>query len=575
MDGKEIKETSVWVLYNKSVDYAKKHGMYEEVDLNNKFYNGNQWDGLLIEGIEPVVYNFIKPIVNYKTTKLTQNDRAINYNATNVENNEFRVEAKKLCDLLTQRAARVWERNQMDNKVKKLVKQAAINGESVVYVSYNDSDNNPEVEILNKVDVYYGNENDSDIQSQPYILVKQRMSVLQAKEVAEYYGLKKKDLEYIIGDDDNIEEAGELAKDEVDNMVTMVTKFYKSGGRIKFSKATKYVDIKKDADMGTTLYPIAHMIWEDKEGSARGESEVSGLRANQIETNKTAMRRLLTAKNTAYPQKIYNRDKIDNPEMIDVVGGIIEAKGMDVDDVNKVFAVTKPAQMSPDVEKLQTELISTTRELANASEVATGQVNPENASGRAILAVQQASSQPLADQDTSINTMLEDIARIWLDMWKAHNEEGMQLEDVQTNPMNGEEELTIQKITASALEQLKTTIKIDITPKGPYDKYAQEQSLENLAKSEMFMNTAWLEDYESLLDVDSVMPKVKIQDLIKRRKEAQKRIRQIQQIASGMQLEVDKLMNSGEILPKEMGQYMGSNGQPSVGQPMQEVSTDL
>lgn len=570
MDGKEIKETGVWVLYNKSVDFAKKHGVYEEVDRNNKFYNGNQWDGLIVEGIEPVVYNFIKPIVNYKTSKLTQNLRAINYNATNVENSEFRSEAKKICDLLTQRASRVWESNQMDKMVKKLVKQAAINGESVVYVSYNETDSNPEIEILNKVDVYYGNENDSDIQNQPYILVKQRMSVLQAKEVAEYYGVKKKNLEYIIGDDDNIEEAGEDAKDEVDNMVTVVTKFYKSGGRVKFSKATKYVDIKKDADMQTTLYPIAHMLWEEKEGSARGESEVSGLIANQIETNKTAMRRLLTAKNTAYPQKIYNRDKVDNPEMIDVVGGVIEAKGMDVDDVNKVFAVTKPAQMSPDVEKLQTELISTTRELANASETATGQVNPENASGRAILAVQQASSQPLSDQDTSINTVLEDVARIWLDMWKTFNDEGMQLEDIQTNLMTGEEELSIISVPASALEQLKTTVKIDITPKGAYDKYAQEISLENLAKSEQFMNTAWLEDYVSLLDVDAVMPKLKIEDLIKKRKEAQKRIRMVQQQAQAMQMQVDNLMNSGEILPKEMAQYMGANGEPNVEEPMPE-----
>ena len=54
---------------------------------------------------------------------------------------------------------------------------------------------------------------------------------------------------------------------------------------------------------------------------------------------------------------------------------------MDVDDVKKVFSTTNPAQMSPDVERLQNELISTSRELANASDTATGQVNPEDASG--------------------------------------------------------------------------------------------------------------------------------------------------------------------------------------------------
>ena len=54
MDGKEIKETSIWTLYDKSVMYARKHGYYTNVDRNNNFYNGDQWEGLLIEGIEPV-----------------------------------------------------------------------------------------------------------------------------------------------------------------------------------------------------------------------------------------------------------------------------------------------------------------------------------------------------------------------------------------------------------------------------------------------------------------------------------------------------------------------------------------
>ena len=558
MDGKEIKETSIWTLYDKATMYAKKHGYYTTVDRNNNFYNGDQWEGLLVEGIEPVQYNFIRPIVNYKVNRITKNQRAINYSANNVEGTEFRAETKKVCDLFNQRAARVWEKDQMDSKAKKIIRQAAINGEAIIYIVYDEEDKNPKNEILNMLDVYYGNENEPDIQNQPYILVKQRMSVLQAKETAEYYGVKKKDLVHIIGDEDNIEEAGEDAKDEVDNMVTIITKFYKSKGTVWFSKATKYVDITKDKDMGISLYPLAKMLWAEREGSARGEGEVRTLIPNQIETNKTAMRRLLTAKNTAYPQKIYARDKVANPEAIDTVGGVIEVEGMDVDDVKKVFATTNPAVMSPDVEKLQNELVSLTRELANASETATGQVNPEDASGRAILAVQQASEQPLDDQNTAFNTALEDAARIWLDMWKVHNSEGMQLEDLQTNPMTGEDEITIVDVPASVLEELKTTVKIDITPKGAYDKYAQEVSLENLAKTELFMNTSWLEDYVSLLDSDAVMPKLKLEELIKRRKAAQQRIREIQQIASGMQQQVNQLMNTGEILPKDMAQYMGN-----------------
>ena len=577
MDEKEIKETKVWTLYQKATDFARKKGFYSEIDKCNNFYNGDQWEGLMIEGIEPVQYNFIKPIVNYKVNRVTKNLRAINYSAENVEGTEFRNKAKKVCDLFNQRAARVWEKDQMDNKIKKLARQAAINGEAVLYISYDEENNDPLNEILNKVDIYFANENDPDIQNQSYIIAKKRMSIEEARNIAkDKYDVSDKKLDQIIGDDDTLEEAGNDAKEEVNNMVTVVTKFFKEEGTIKYEVATKYVEFTKSPeDSGMKKYPFCHFLWSDKEGSARGEGEVKQLIPNQIETNKTAMRRLLTAKNTAYPQKIYNKDKIVNPEAINIVGGVIEAKGMDVDDVRKTFSVTQPAQMSPDVEKLQQELISTTRELASASDTATGQVNPEDASGRAILAVQQASEQPLDEQNVALNTFIEDVARIWLDIWKTYNDKGMKMEDVTTDPITGDESIEVVDVPKSTLDKLRTTVKIDITPKGAFDKYAQEISLENLAKSEFFMNTNWLEDYADLLDNDSVMPKLKLEDLIKKRKEEQKKIQAVQQQANILRTRVQQLMQSGEIMPKEMAQYMG---QPSpeqaiieepMGEPMQ------
>lgn len=554
MNEKEIKETSIWTLYNKLVEFARMKGYFRDVDRCNNFYNGDQWENLIIEGVSPIQYNIIKPIVNFKVNKVTKNLRAINYSADNVDGTEFRATAKKVCDLFNQRAARVWEREQMDSKSKKLVRQAAINSESILYSYYDEKENNPKNEILNKLDVFYGNENEPDIQMQPYILAKKRMSVLEAQKLAEYYKVPKKDIELIRGDNNTEDEAGIDAKFEVDPMVTVITLFYKKNGTIHFDKSTRCVDLCKEKNMGTTLYPFCHLLWSDKEGSARGEGEVRTLINNQIEINKTALRRLIAVKNTAYPQKIYNPAKISNPEAINSVGGLIETNGQDVEDVRKIFATTTPATMSPDAEKSQTELINTTRELASASDTVTGQVNPENASGRAILAIQQASEQPLDDQNIALNTMLEDLARIWMDMWKTHNKRGMKIENVVINPRTGEDTINIEEISSNVLEKLKTTVKIDITPKSSFDKYAQEVSLENLANNRNFMNTSWLEDYVSLLDDDAAMPKLKILDLIKKRKAHQERIRQVQQQGNILQSRIQQMMSTGQIVPKEMEQ---------------------
>ena len=555
MDEKEIKDTELWTMYQKNVDYCRMRGYFTDVDRCNNFYIGEQWEGLQVEGVEPISFNFIQPIVNHKVSKITQNLRAINYSADNVEGTEFRKKAKKVCDLFNQRAARVWEKDQMDNKVKQLVRQAAINSESIMYTSYDKEDKNPANEILNKLDVFYGNENEPNIQLQPYILAKQRMSVVEARKLAEDYGISGEKLSYITGDDDNTDEAGTDAKYEVDNMVTILTKFYRENGTIHFSKASKKVDICKDKDMGTSLYPFSHLLWMDRQGSARGEGEVRTLIPNQIEANKNALRRLIATKNTAYPQKIVAKDKITNPEAVNQIGGVIEVEGMDIDDVRKIFSSTQPAQMSSDAEKIQVELISTTRELRNASETATGQINPEDASGRAILAVQQAAEQPLDDQNQNLNAMLEDLARIWMDMWKTYNKkDGMKLENIETNPQTSEEKVTTEKVAGTILDKLRTSVKIDITPKGAFDKYAQERSLENLSQTQQFMDTAWLEDYVSLLDNDAVMPKLKLEDLIKRRKEAQQQIRAIQAAGNLMQNKIAQMMNTGELVPAEMNQ---------------------
>ena len=322
----EIKETDIWTLYDKSISYCRLTGMYGDTDLNYRMYNGDQWYGLKVKGIEKVQYNFIKPIVKYKTGIVLTNLYAINFSSENFENKDFRKNAEKICKLLNKKASKIWEHDYMDLKLRITVKDSAIDDEGIIYVNYSEKDKQPINEVINKTDIYYGNENNSDIQSQPYILIKQRKPVSEVKEIAKEYGIPDDKLLCIVGDLENFEEAGESSKIEKDNMCTIVTKLYKKNGTVHFAQATRFLELKKERDTGLTYYPVAHLLWEEKKGSARGEGEVRYLIPNQLETNKTAMRRALTVKNTAFPQKVANVDKIANPSSLGEVGGIIKTK---------------------------------------------------------------------------------------------------------------------------------------------------------------------------------------------------------------------------------------------------------
>ena len=537
MDIREIKETPIWALYEKGRNYHRQTGIYVDTDRNYRMYNGNQWEGAKLGDIEPVQKNFIKPIVKYKVSVIHDNLYAIVYSSQNFANREFQQESGRYCEMLNRYASRVWEKDKMDFKGRRITRDAAINDEGIMYINFDEETMMPVNEIVKKNDIYYGNENDDDIQSQPYILMRKRLPVVNAIELALGLGMSESKIPFIIGDTDTFEESGEAAKLELDNMVTVVYKMYKKDGTVHFSVATRWVTITEEVDTGLSLYPIAHMVWEEKEGSARGEGEVRYLIPNQIEVNRTEVRRVLTVKYQAYPQKVVDVSKVSNPAALNTVGGTIRTNGSPVDDVHKIVGTIPPAQMSPDVKQLQDDLIQITRDLAGAGDTATGQVDPESASGRAILAVQQASQAPMTEQKESYKNFIEDVARIWLEYLNVYSVDGVDLEEVDTDPQTGEEVVEVVHVPQSVLEQLKADVRIDVTPKGVYDKFAQEQTIENLLIQGFFsaQRVSELATYAEVLDEDSVAPKQKIMEAIEHIRDEQRKIAMIQAEAQAMQ----------------------------------------
>ena len=546
MDIEEIKETEPWTLYEKGRNYHRLTGIYTDTDRNYRMYNGNQWGKAKLGDVEPVQKNFIKPIVKYKVAVIHDNLYAIVYSSQNYENKEFRKQAEKICEMLNKKAAKIWEKDKMDFKGRRVSKDSAVNDEGIMYVDYDKENQLPLNEIIKKNDVYYGNENDDEIQNQPYILIRKRIPVSIAREMARKEGISEEKIKFIIGDNDNFEESGEASKIELDNMTTLITKMYKQDGTVHFTKATKWVVLKEDSDSGLTYYPIAHINWEEKEGSARGEGEVRYLTPNQIEVNRTEVRRVLTVKYQAYPQKIADIEKIANPNSLGTVGGIIKVRGgAQVEDVKKILSTLPPAQMSPDVKLLQDDLIQMSRDLAGAGESATGEVDPESASGRAILAVQRASQSVMTEQKESYKNFIEDLAKIWLDMMIVYSSDGLKLEETIKDPNTGEEQTQLVDISQETLRELQASVKVDITPRGALDKYAQEISIENMFKAGMFnaQKLPELKIYVSLLDDESVMPKEKMEEAIRLIEEEQQKIAMMNAQAQLMQQRVNQFLS--------------------------------
>lgn len=555
--------TTVWVDYQKGVMFNRSHNLYTETEINYNFYHGNQWEGAKLGDIQPVVQNIIKPIVKYKLGVIIQNHYEIVFNPNIYDTYEEGQTLEQICKVLNSHMAKVWEIQKADQKVREASKDACINSEGIIH-TYFDEENI--VEVIDKNNVYYGNENSSDIQSQPYIIIAYRQPVSQVREEAKKLGIEDTKIKLILPDSEVQEQAGYTGiTDEVNPMCLVLLKYYKENGKVFYTKATKCVELEKEKPTGMNLYPIAHFVWEEKKGSSRGIGAVNCVIPNQIEINKIDARRALAVKIGAFQKLVYNQDLVANAKELTKVGGAIAIKGgATVDDVRKAIGYIYPTSMSSDAGNLSAEMKTNTRDLEGAGDTATGNIDPTQASGKAILAVQQASQQPLGEQVENYKCFVEDLARIWFDMWKSYEVNGMNIMYEQKDADGN----IVQEpgiISYEMLQQLEPRIKVDITPRSSYDKFAQEQSLENLFMSDKIT----FEEYVDSLPADAVMPKATLEKIVTRRKENQQRLTQMQmeanQLSSAMN-QVMQLQGGGENEMSSMP-IGGNDGQGSQEQP--------
>lgn len=533
--------TSVWKDFEKGRMYNRMKKVYTDTDINYDYYYGNQAKYLNIGKETPVILNIIKSIVKYKLGVVNSNAYAIVYNPNFYNAQDEGKLLEELCKVLSKHSNKVWELQQVGSKIRECVKDACINDEGILHNYFDIEKQEVVAEVIDKNNIYYGNENDDDIQLQPYIIISYRKPVTQVKDEARVLGISEDKIELINQDGETLEQAGyNSVTDEVNPMCLVLLKYYKKNGKIYYTKAVKAVELEKDVDTGMTLYPVAHMVWEKVKGSSRGMGAVRNVISNQIEINKIATRRALAVKIAAFPKLVVNKDFIDNPGALEKVGSTIKLKGgATIEDIRKQAGYLNPASMSSDAKNLQDDLTNNTKDLEGAGDVATGTVDPTQASGKAILAVQQATQQPLNEQVDTYKTFIEDIARIWYDMWKAYKIDGMRVMYEQDDGQGGTVEVP-GTFSYELLNKLDANIKVDITPKSPYDKFAQEQSIESLMSNEKIT----FEEYVEALPEDSVMPKYVLQNILKKRQEKQRMMDEMQLQAQKMQGQIQQAMRN-------------------------------
>lgn len=399
----------VWAEYQRGINYNTEILLYERVERNENFFNGNQWIGLKAPDIETPTLNFLERVVTYFIAMLVSDDVGIN-----IKSFKGGMEADIVDNVLQKEIERVIERTKAKTLHRDIIRDAAVDGDGFFFLRFDPNVETGQeslgeicIETINNTDVIFGNPYDRNVQSQPYILIVQRRQVNSVKMEAREDGNPEWDL--IQADS----AAYPTFEDAInDDLVTVITKlwFDKETQSVHWCKCTENVMLKDDIDLGYKLYPIAMFNWKKVRNSYHGVPAITdGVIHNQIYVNTMWALFNIQTKKATFPTIFYDRTKIDRWD--NRAGAAIATVGSPDQSVAMNF---KPADFSRQAVEIVQMTIDYTKEFMGASDAALGNVKPENTS--AIIAVQKASAVPLELQRLGFYQFVEDYVRIIIDM---------------------------------------------------------------------------------------------------------------------------------------------------------------
>lgn len=446
-------------------------GLYEQSKMNERYFIGDQWYGVNCGNDRPLIrHNVIKRIGEYKMSVVGSSPITVSYTADGIPNtlglkeairpirdgiaqgNEAYIEQMMamsadvipsneevtlIMSALSDYFRVTAERVKFNDKCEQALRNAFISGTGIIYTYWDDkvktglyADENrttPIVgdigcEVLDVENVYFGDPNLTDIQSQPYILVAQRKSVAELKREAKHNRRPQYEIDQIKPDNETGYEAGQISENEPSESkkATVITKFWKewdddgSDYTLKAIKVCENAVIRPEWDVGIRLYPFASFLWERRRNCAYGESEITYLIPNQIAINRMMTASVWAVMMMGMPMLVVNSDVVDAGSLTNDPGQIISVNG-GYEDVHGAMSYLNPPNFSPSFIQNVNTIIGNTLQQSGANDAALGDMRPENTSAIAML--REAATMPLQQTKNRYYSFIEDIARIWAEFW--------------------------------------------------------------------------------------------------------------------------------------------------------------
>ena len=158
----EMTPQKIWDEYLKGEDYHSQIDLHETVRKNEKFYNGDQWDGVNAPDLEKPVINIFKRAVTYMGSQIISDDIGVSLEPF-TENEE----TSNICRILNEQLDRIIENTKAKTKNREIIREAAVTGDGCFYAWFDPEkgkNGEIELEVIDNEKVIFRNPFEHDVQ---------------------------------------------------------------------------------------------------------------------------------------------------------------------------------------------------------------------------------------------------------------------------------------------------------------------------------------------------------------------------------------------------------------------------
>ncbi|PNQ82688.1 hypothetical protein C1T21_00700 [Paenibacillus sp. F4] len=497
-------ETTIQKQYKAGLNYMQQMGFTDAWPEYERFKAGDQWPKptAKTKTMPRPVFNIVRYIQNHKVSSVMNENVNMLFSAQeNVngmpENEEADAkQAQEAGDLFTRFSATTWENVKQDELNEEALESGSSLGTSIWHYYWDDNrkggltrpyKGDMAGEVLDPINVFFGNPQQRRVQRQPYIIISSREPLDAVRKEAKANKLSDDKLLMINADKETQVEAYDPAKRELDGSekVTLLTKYWKEGGKVYFTKEASGQPVKPKTDTGFVLYPIVVMQWERRKKAIHGVGDAEGIIPNQKAINFLMAMQLLSVQLTGWPKMVYNPNFID-------------AKSLNNDPSQAIPDQSPPGQRSIDyltpgpVSPLANGLVESfmdyTKMLSSAQDASTGDMSSGNLNATAIMLLQKAAGVPIESIKKRFYRAIEDIGRVWEQFWKVRYNTTRRV-----NLENDDGEEYSQEFKGTDYANIELNLKIDVGPASTYSEELMMSSLDKLFDAQQITLDDYLE----------------------------------------------------------------------------------